>query len=68
VSPVRRSQRLPGRLLSLLAAAWRALRVWSGDAAYEIYAARAGGAPPLSREDFYLDALQRRYRNPSRCC
>ncbi len=68
MSPPRRAQHRPGRLLSLLAAAWQALRVWSGDAAYEIYAERAGGAPPLSREDFYLDTLQRRYRNPSRCC
>jgi hypothetical protein len=68
VSPVRRAGGRPRPLRRLLAAAWRALRLWSGDAAYEIYAARANGAPLLSREDFYLDALQRRYRNPSRCC
>jgi hypothetical protein len=68
VSPLRRAGARPGRLRRLLAAAWRALRVWSGDAAYEIYAARAGGAPLLSREDFYLDTLQRRYRTPTRCC
>ncbi len=66
MSPRQPDSRL-GRSRSLLAAAWRALRVWSGDAAYETYLARAGEAP-LSRRDFYLDALQRRYRNPSRCC
>ncbi len=66
MSPPRPLGRLH-RLRPLLRAAWRALRVWSGDAAYETYLSRAGQAP-LSRRDFYLDALQRRYRNPSRCC
>ncbi len=56
------------RVLALGASAWRALRVWCGDAAYEIYLDRTGDTPPLSREAFYLDTLQRRYREPSRCC
>jgi uncharacterized short protein YbdD (DUF466 family) len=55
------------RLALLLARAWRAVRVLTGDAAYEIYLARAGETP-LSREAFYLDRLQRRYRGPNRCC
>jgi uncharacterized short protein YbdD (DUF466 family) len=44
------------------------VREWSGDAAYETYLARARETPPLSREEFYLDSLRRRYRQPSRCC
>ena len=56
------------RVLTLLVSAWRALRVWCGDAAYEIYLERTGDAPPLGREAFYLDTLRRRYREPNRCC
>lgn len=50
-----------------LAAVWRFVREVSGDAAYETYARRAGGTA-LSREDFWLDALRRRYDRVSRCC
>ena len=56
------------RLRMALRGAWRFIREWSGDAAYETYLARAGEAPPLSREEFYLDSLRRRYRQPNRCC
>jgi hypothetical protein len=56
------------RASALLATAWRLLRLWSGDAAYDTYVSRAGEGPLLSREDFYLDSLRRRYRGPSRCC
>jgi hypothetical protein len=48
--------------------AWRFVREWSGDAAYETYLARGASAPPLSREEFYLDSLRRRYGQPSCCC
>jgi hypothetical protein len=52
-----------------LRAAWRAgirlLRECNGDASYETYLARGGH---LGREAFYLDLLQRKYSNPSRCC
>ncbi len=54
-------------LAALLSRAWRAVRVATGDAAYETYLAHAGDAP-LSREAFYLDALRRRYSRPNRCC
>lgn len=48
---------------------FRLVREWSGDLAYETYLARcAPGDPRLSRQAFYLDSLQRRYRGPSRCC
>ncbi len=56
------------RLRRALVAGWRLLREWSGDAAYERYLARPVQGPRLSREAFYLDSLQRRYRGPSRCC
>ncbi len=56
---------------------WRWLREISGDAAYETYvrsherrclnaASQAQGV--LTREQFYLDALRRRYSGVSRCC
>lgn len=55
---------------------WWALRQIFGDAAYENYLlsvrrnATQGGntAAPLSRGEFYLDSLQRRYSKISRCC
>jgi len=56
------------RTLAALRTAWRLLREWSGDAAYDRYLAAAGPGPHLSRKAFYLDTLERRYRSPSRCC
>ncbi len=57
---------------------WWAMRQTFGDAAYENYlsSARArdettqGGSAsaPLSRAEFYLDSLRRRYSRVSRCC
>ncbi len=60
-------------------AAWWWFRQTTGDAAYEIYlrsAATGGHADRmdsehpsiLSREEFYLDALRRKYSGVSRCC
>jgi len=53
-----------------LRALWRALRALSGDSAYETYLAHVGtaGGPVLTREEFYLDSLRRRYSRISRCC
>jgi uncharacterized short protein YbdD (DUF466 family) len=53
----------------LLCQCWRGIRDWCGDSAYERYArvARKNG-PLLSRKDFYVDQLNRRYSRPSRCC
>jgi uncharacterized short protein YbdD (DUF466 family) len=72
------------RALAAFRKVWWWLRQVSGDAAYENYlrslarraprrsraAARecAGGERPLSAEEFYLDALRRRYSGVSRCC
>ena len=51
---------------------WRGIREWCGDAAYERYltsqAKLACGAALLSREEFYLEQLQKRYSRVSRCC
>ena len=54
------------------ARAWWFLRQVTGDAAYENYLRRAArhshSCPVLTREEFYLDALRRRYTGVSRCC
>jgi uncharacterized short protein YbdD (DUF466 family) len=51
---------------------WRGIREWCGDAAYERYAQshakHSGCAVLLSREEFYLQQLHKRYANVSRCC
>ena len=62
--------RLPvrARLRPALATLWRAVRQWSGDAAYETYLARVGGTPQMTREQFWLDRLRQRYAGPGRCC
>ncbi|HSD25888.1 MAG TPA: CstA-like transporter-associated (seleno)protein [Vicinamibacteria bacterium] len=56
------------RVRAVLGVLWRRLREWSGDAAYDTYVARAGGAGRLDRKAFYLDSLRRRYERPVRCC
>ncbi len=61
--------------------AWAWLRQVTGDAAYDNYlrsmrraaecdslASMPARNEPLSRADFYLDALRRRYSSVSRCC
>lgn len=53
---------------AVLRGAWRFLRELSGDSAYDRYAARVGEGPRLSREEFFLDSLRRRYSRPTRCC
>ncbi len=59
-----------------LARFWWSVRQVFGDSAYEIYllsaqrkgAGSGASAAPLSREEFYLDSLRRRYSRVSRCC
>jgi hypothetical protein len=55
-------------LRPLLRTLWRRLREWSGDAAYDTYAARVEKSEQVSREAFYLESLRRRYSRPTRCC
>jgi uncharacterized short protein YbdD (DUF466 family) len=65
-----RSAQVPLRQL------WWALRQIVGDAAYENYLSSfrrnesqaSCGTTPLSRDEFYLDSLRRRYSKISRCC
>lgn len=59
---------MTARLVAALRRAWRHLREWSGDAAYETYRTRARETPLLGREQFYLDSVERKYRQPNRCC
>ena len=60
------------RTKRLLRRFWRGLREWCGDAAYECYlrspGARRGSCRTLSRKEFYVEQLNRRYARPSRCC
>ena len=47
---------------------WSWLRQVSGDAAYENYLRHAASGAPLTRSQFYVDSVRRRYSTPSRCC
>jgi len=52
---------------------WRGLRDWCGDSAYERYLRAAtkqsgGACKVLTKEQFYVDQLDRRYSRPNRCC
>jgi uncharacterized short protein YbdD (DUF466 family) len=50
---------------------WRGFRQWSGDSAYETYLAcaqRQKTTKPLSRTEFYVEQLNRKYSRPNRCC
>ena len=58
------------RALAFLAArAWAWLRAVSGDDAYEVYrAGTAHAGVALTRREFYLDRLRRKYSRINRCC
>jgi len=50
---------------------WQGLREWCGDAAYENYrrcTERRGLKNVLSREQFYVEQLNKKYSRPNRCC
>jgi uncharacterized short protein YbdD (DUF466 family) len=52
---------------------WCGLRDWCGDSAYERYLRAAtkqngGACKVLTKEQFYVDQLDRRYSRPNRCC
>ena len=51
---------------------WRGIREWCGDTAYERYekshARHSCGATLLTREEFYVEQLQKKYSRVSRCC
>ncbi len=59
------------RLWNKAATFWRRLREWCGDAAYERYvraATRHAQNCVATREQFYLQQLERKYSKPNRCC
>ena len=66
------SNEFSSRAKAVLRRVWRGIREWCGDAAYERYAKshakRSHCAVLLSREEFYLQQLRKRYSNVSRCC
>jgi len=58
-------------LRAAIAKLWQGFREWSGDAAYERYAScaeRGREGRVLSREEFYVEQLQKKYSRVSRCC
>lgn len=59
-------------ILPIAQIAWRWLREWSGDAAYELYlrsaATKSASHRPLDQAAFYVEQLERKYSRPSRCC
>ncbi len=56
----------------IVRAAWRGLREWCDDAAYDRYllskSRHCSDQSALTREEFYVEQLNRRYSRPSRCC
>jgi uncharacterized short protein YbdD (DUF466 family) len=52
---------------------WGGIRDWCGDSAYERYLCapatkRATSGGVLTKEQFYVEQLNRRYSRPHRCC
>lgn len=51
---------------------WMGIREWCGDSAYERYVQAQEATPRtsslLTREQFYVDQLDRKYSRPNRCC
>jgi uncharacterized short protein YbdD (DUF466 family) len=67
-----RSSSCVTRLRRMARSAWRGLREWCGDAAYERYLrsalTRSRACDVLSPAEFYVEQLDRRYSRPNRCC
>jgi uncharacterized short protein YbdD (DUF466 family) len=66
---MRRASKTAARLLRRF---WRGFREWCGDAAYDCYLrsphTQSGVCITLTRKQFYLEQLNRRYSRPNRCC
>jgi len=60
------------QIYKAIAQVWFGVREWCGDTAYERYlkahVKHKCDAAALSREDFYVEQLQKRYSRVSRCC
>jgi hypothetical protein len=64
-------RRARGRINHWVRVVWKGVRDWCGDSAYETYsacAARKSCRPELSREEFYVAQMERKYSRPNRCC
>lgn len=61
-----------GVVLHALRAGWQGLRQVTGDDAFERYLERHmklhPEVPPLSREEFYVSELDRKWSGVNRCC
>ena len=70
--PKNRFARTITSLIRFVRAAFRGLRDWCGDSAYDRYlhsaATRSNPAAPLTPSQFYRQQLDRRYSRPNRCC
>jgi uncharacterized short protein YbdD (DUF466 family) len=64
--------RAPSYAGSVLQRVFRGIREWCGDAAYEryaeSYAKHSCGCELLTRQEFYLSQLQKKYSQVNRCC
>jgi uncharacterized short protein YbdD (DUF466 family) len=63
--------RAAGKIAKLVTRLFQRVREWCGDTAYEKYcsaAKRKKMTSLVTREQFYVEQLQRRYSRPSRCC
>ena len=60
------------RFRAVLSQLWRGVREWCGDAAYEKYVRSCmkhrRENELLSRKEFYVQQVQRKYSRISRCC
>jgi uncharacterized short protein YbdD (DUF466 family) len=60
------------RAVAILRRIWRGIREWCGDAAYDRYlescAKHLCAGAVLTREEFYVSQLQKKYSRVSRCC
>lgn len=60
------------RMETAARSAWRFLREWSGDDAYERYLAHvkscAAHGAPLDRREFFRLATEQRWNGINRCC
>jgi uncharacterized short protein YbdD (DUF466 family) len=67
-----RHSTLRNRIQRFARRAWRGIRDWCGDSAYEHYLRatkrRHPQDQPLTEKDFYTEQLNRKYSRPSRCC
>lgn len=68
----RRGGNLSKQMWSAMARVWLGIREWCGDAAYERYVRsqkrKTCTTVLLTREQFYVEQLQKRYSCVSRCC